>query len=219
MLFKLKDNFNWKYIIGEVLLIFIGINLAIWFNNWNISNKYDRDKNIALTKIQEEIEKNREELQFTHEKNRLILEAYEAYQKLYDGNSSNLITTPAHSAQLQEKFPDFFRLEDSLEIEPGIYHYIGTTYIELEIPTLTDIAWETTKSIGITNEFNYECLYDLESMYTLQSRVRKEIDKASGALQQREITQLMNILGFISQLDSHLLNRYESMLEQIKDCN
>ena len=31
------------------------------------------------------------------------------------------------------------------------------THIEMEIPTLTEIAWETTRTISITNEFDYEC--------------------------------------------------------------
>ena len=32
-----KPNFklNWKYALGEIALIFIGITSAIWFNNWN----------------------------------------------------------------------------------------------------------------------------------------------------------------------------------------
>ncbi len=36
-----KPNFklNWKYALGEILLIFIGITSAIWFNNWNEQKK------------------------------------------------------------------------------------------------------------------------------------------------------------------------------------
>ncbi len=36
-----KRNFklNWKYALGEVLLIFIGITSAIWFQNWNEERK------------------------------------------------------------------------------------------------------------------------------------------------------------------------------------
>ncbi|MEM7379774.1 MAG: hypothetical protein AAF361_01100 [Bacteroidota bacterium] len=30
---------NWKYVIGEVLPIFIGIKLTIWFNNWINNSK------------------------------------------------------------------------------------------------------------------------------------------------------------------------------------
>ena len=37
--FKENRRLNLKYIFGEILLLFIGINLAIWFNNWNTSKK------------------------------------------------------------------------------------------------------------------------------------------------------------------------------------
>jgi hypothetical protein len=33
--YKKVRDFNWKYAFGEVSLIFIGITLAVWFNNWN----------------------------------------------------------------------------------------------------------------------------------------------------------------------------------------
>ena len=66
--FRLGKNFNWKYIIGEILLIFIGINLAIWFNDWNTSRNAREQKSVAIAKIKEEVESNLEELQFTEEK-------------------------------------------------------------------------------------------------------------------------------------------------------
>ena len=62
-MFRLKfKSFNWKYIIGEVLLIFLGINLAIWFNDWNSTQQLNKNKKIALAKIEEEIRNNLEEL-------------------------------------------------------------------------------------------------------------------------------------------------------------
>ncbi|NVJ45952.1 MAG: hypothetical protein HWE07_02460, partial [Cytophagia bacterium] len=44
-----KQNFklNWKYAMGEVALIFIGISLAIAFQNWN----EDRKQNIESKAI------------------------------------------------------------------------------------------------------------------------------------------------------------------------
>lgn len=37
-----KFNLNWKQALGEILLIFIGITLAITFQNWNESRKDDK---------------------------------------------------------------------------------------------------------------------------------------------------------------------------------
>lgn len=93
-LFKLKGEFNWKYVVGEILLIFIGINLAIWFNNWNTSKKSEYEKQVAIEKITEEIENNRSELNLARSKNMLILSAFNDYQNLYNGNTSELIASP-----------------------------------------------------------------------------------------------------------------------------
>ena len=41
MIQRLRKSLNWKYALGEVVLIFIGITLAMWFNNWN-ENRRDR---------------------------------------------------------------------------------------------------------------------------------------------------------------------------------
>ncbi|MDH4089260.1 MAG: hypothetical protein OEV74_06110 [Cyclobacteriaceae bacterium] len=217
--FTFTNNFNWKYIIGEILLIFVGISLAIWFNNWNASDKNKHAKEIAIVKIKEEIKNNRDELIIAQKSNQLILNAFSEFSDLFDGTTSEITTSPAILNVMQEKYPGFYRIVDSVEVKAGIFHYRGGTYIQLEIPTLTDIAWETTKSISITNEFSYECLYELASMYELQGRVQKETDKASDALQKREIKQLMSILQFLEQLNEQLDKSYESMFDGIDDCN
>ncbi len=216
--FRLKHNFNWKYVIGEILLIFVGINLAIWFNNWNTSKKSDRDKKIVMTKITEEIRNNMEELSAARKSNQLITQAFSAYQKFFKGSSSEIIASPGELHTLQTKYPNFFRVKDSVAYQNGLFHYHGGTFINLEIPELTEIAWETARTINIANEFDYECLYDLESMYNLQQMVKKEVNKAADALQKRELRNLMSILEFMNQLDLQLLKKYEEMLENMQNC-
>jgi len=53
--FKQNRKVNLKYIFGELLLLFVGINLAIWFNDWNSSKKISEGKKVAIEKITEEI--------------------------------------------------------------------------------------------------------------------------------------------------------------------
>ena len=217
--FKLgKKEFNWKYVLGEILLIFIGINLAIWFNNWNASKKAIADKNVAITKITEEVINNSNQLKIAQEQNHQILLAYSEYKNKFDGNTSQLLATPSEVKELNTKYPGFYLTSDSIPLKNGVYRYNGGTHILLEIPILNEIAWDTTKTLSILNEFDYECLYDLESMYSLQRLVQKEINKASDALQKRELKELMNILGFLNQLNSQLSENYKTVLENIENC-
>lgn len=217
--FKINRKVNLKYIIGEILLLFIGINLAIWFNNWNASKETNEDKRIALSKIIEEMNNNKLEVDSVLINNRNILNAYNDYKKFYDGNTSLVKMGSKQFRSLKNKYPDFFRVNDSTAIENGLFQYKGTTYVNLEITTLTEIAWKTTTTLNVSNELNYECLYDLESLYNLQRRVQNEIEKSANALQKRELEELMHVLEFIEQLGSQLQENYIGMLENIDTCS
>lgn len=217
--FRRYGKLNFKYIIGEILLLFIGINLAIWFNNWNTSKIKNEDKTVALNKIIEEMENNKLEIDSLMINNRKILNAYLDYKRFYDGNTSLLKMSPKEFSSLKESHPNFFRLKDSTAVENGLFLYRGTTYVNLEITTLTEIAWKTTTTFDISNEFNYECLYELESMYNLQRRVQDEINKSADALQKRELEDLMYVLEFLEQLGTQLQENYNSMLTNINNCS
>ena len=217
--FKKNIKLNLKYIIGEILLLFIGINLAIWFNNWNTSKKINGDKKIALSKIIDEIDNNRLEIDSVIIKNRQILNAYREYKRFYDGKTSLIKMSPKQFSLLKNKYPVFFRTKDSIAVENGLFRYSGTTFINLEITTLTEIAWKTTTTLNVSNEFNYECLYGLESMYNLQRRVQNEINKSANSLQKRELEELMHVLEFLEQLGSQLQESYKAMLKNINNCS
>lgn len=216
--FRLNRKLNLKYIFGEILLIFIGINLAIWFNNWNSSKKISQDKKIAISKITEEIDNNRIEMDSVIINNRQILNAYKGFKQFYDGNTSTLKISSKEYRTLKNKYPDFFRVKDSIVLKDDMIIYKGTTYINLEIITLTEIAWKTTTRLNVSNEFNYECLYELESMYNLQRRVQNEINKSANALQKRDLEGLMNTLDFIDQLSIQLQESYTAVLKNIGSC-
>lgn len=47
---KFLPTIDWKHAIGEIALIFIGITMAIWFNNWNESR---RARIVELKSLQE----------------------------------------------------------------------------------------------------------------------------------------------------------------------
>lgn len=56
-----KPNFklNWKYALGEVALIFIGISLAIGFQNWNAQSQKYREKLVFLERIKSDLQEDK----------------------------------------------------------------------------------------------------------------------------------------------------------------
>ena len=218
-MFRLRiKSLNWKYIIGEVLLIFLCINLAIWFNDWNSTRQLNENKKIAIAKIEEEIRNNLEELTRAREENKDISGAIEDFRKLRSDDQTGVKATIEQMAEYKIKYPEFFNVTDSISIGSGLYRYNGDTFINLELAELTEIAWETTKDMGIANEFGFDCLYELENMYNVQRLVQNEINKSAEALQSSDIERLMRVLEFIRQLDAQLERDYNRMLDQIDIC-
>ncbi len=215
--FRLK-SMNWKYIVGEVLLIFLGITMAIWFDNWNSQQKIDQRKEEAVVKIREEIEQNLAELTDARDKNSDIAPAIMAFRGLVSPGYKGTVTTPEKMHAYLNSFPGFFTLKDSVYKREGLYGYEGETFINLELAALSDIAWETTKELDIANDLGFECLYDLETMYNVQQLVQVEIDKSSEALQNQEIDRMLRILEFMRQLGAQLEQSYQAMLGNMDVC-
>ncbi|MFC2147816.1 hypothetical protein [Eudoraea sp.] len=216
-LFK-SNLLNWKYILGEILLIFFGISLAIWFNNWNEDSKINTNKKIALDKIEDEIQNNLGELRAAREVNTKIPKAIANYKEFVLKGDGYAVSEISKMQDFQKEYSGFFQIKDSVRINDTVYRYLGDTKINIELTELSEIAWETSRHMGIANEFGYECLYELENMYNIQRLVQNEINKAAEALQNQEIDRLIRILGFISQLDEQLESDYNSMLGHITDC-
>lgn len=216
---KRKAKINWKYIIGEILLIFFTITLAIWFNNWNESRKIATSKKIAMAKVIEEMDSNSKELAGAMVVFDNVYNAYMAFNRIYDGNTSEILARPRDLHALQSKYPGFYQVRDSVLTKEKMYRYNGTTMVELELPVLTEIAWQTTLSTNISSELDFECMYNLESVYNSQRRVQNEINKAADALQKGAIKDLMRILQFLNQLGPQLQDNFSEVKEKLKDCS
>ncbi|NAY92208.1 hypothetical protein GTQ34_09780 [Muricauda sp. JGD-17] len=214
--FKTK-TINWKYIVGEILLLFVGINLAIWFNDWNTSKVIEKDKEIALNKIEGEIKANLEELVENSAQNQKIPAFYKAINLLRK-EDSGLVVPSNEIRALVEEFPEFVQKLDSTPADNGLYQYEMDTFINLEITDLSSIAWDISKSTGIFHEFGYDCLYELQALYNTQELVKSEIRNATNALRDQSIDDLIRILGVLRQLEEQLEAQYKNMLENISNC-
>ncbi len=219
MRFIKLDAINWKYILSEIFLIFVGINLAIWFNDWNSSKTTNANIEIALDKIKGELNANLEQLTENRTSNEKITFFLDAIKAIKEENKDQLLTSPKTMSAFEDKHKDFFTVTDSTYVEPELYSYVGETYINLDITELSRIAWETSKSTGIFHEFGYECLYELEGIYNTQNLVQNEIDKATEALRNESIEDLGRILKFVNQLELQLESQYKKILKNIDDCH
>ncbi|MEY8868010.1 hypothetical protein AB9K24_00785 [Meridianimaribacter flavus] len=216
---KKSTKNNWKYIFREIILLFIGINLAIWFNNWNESNKVNQTKATAIKNIVEELRSNQTELNEALGNYEMILNAYTEYIGLFKQKKSELIVSPNRMKEFQEKHPNFFIIKDSTLVDNYNYKYLGKTKIDMELPLLTNIAWKTTISTNISSKLSFECMYQLENVYNLQGKVMEEVNKASNSLKKETIDELIRSLKFSTQLGIQLQKEYKETERKIKNCS
>ncbi|MEO1260182.1 MAG: hypothetical protein AAFZ15_15410 [Bacteroidota bacterium] len=217
--FKSIKKINWKYILSEIFLIFVGINLAIWFNDWNTTQKINQDKKTALVRIEDEIKNNLNELTKVRTTNQSYLNAYSDFDPGDEESTSIVVTTPEHLDSLQNKYPGFFTVFDSTAAEGKKYTYRGEFDLYLELPELSEIAWKTANSINVTNSLHYDCLYELESLYNLQRRVDTENKLLMDAILTNDKERLARVLLIMGQMELQLLKDYEHILTQLKNCN
>lgn len=59
----LFQSINWKYALGEIFLLFVGINLAIAFNNWNTNRIKVKIEWETLKELKEGIQKDHKDIE------------------------------------------------------------------------------------------------------------------------------------------------------------
>lgn len=112
-----KPNFklNWKYALGEIALIFIGISLAIAFQNWNETRKSDEKGIQALKDIHQALELDTaylealvERLERSSESIRLLLQMPE-----YDDNVREAYTYFGNAILFEMRMAPFEQLKST----------------------------------------------------------------------------------------------------------
>jgi len=148
-----KTSKYFKYAIGEIILVVIGILIALQINNWNENRKKDSDRIEMLKNMQSE---------FTITKTTLenSIKAYESRSKilldLMDYSSRNTILVPEDS--LKDK------LQRSLMF--GVFQGFTTTYEQ---------AISSGKIGLIKNNNLVKALNNIKTSITGLSAVRKEL--------------------------------------------
>lgn len=129
-----KTNFklNWKYALGEICLIFIGISLAIAFQNWNDQRRLRVKEKELLSQLKTDLNSLRSELgiDITYEK------AFIAYT-----DSILLFDPSSNSRPLKGYFKrdSIFHYLNDVQLFPSTASYQNLKSMGLEIISASDI--------------------------------------------------------------------------------
>jgi hypothetical protein len=132
----------------------------------------------------------------------------------YRDEKGRMVANPEELRSFQNDFPEMFSKRDSVKAGDGKYAYTGDLYIDLDVLTLSSIAWETAQSMKVLQEFGYECLYDLHGVYRMQESTLEEAELITSVIKKRDLPDLVTTLEIVRQFELQLSEVYEKVLER-----
>ena len=161
-----KTGKYFKYAIGEIILVVIGILIALQINNWNENNKVENEINQTITDLEKD-------LIYNHKETQRVLKFYYQidsltklgiYKKLkrkdyYENNFLNYITV--NWDQLRPKTSNIIKLIDHEKDAKTEYKdVIETAKLLRDQKVDLDSNWEhVTKFIDDEAEYNSQYLF------------------------------------------------------------
>jgi hypothetical protein len=218
---NIKKNFQKIYHSSWFITSFattFGVLLAFYLNNINANSKLELRKQTSIQNLNNEISKNKSELLDLNNNDRLMTFLVEIAK--INKEIPNDLTLPIEVMdKLKKEYSSFIEIRDSTKSLNDQYKYNVIYKFELNLDNLQNIAWETSKMSGITNELSYDCLQALVNTYSIQQIIINEQQKSLSYFVNAEHDKLLNVLRIDQQLKTQLLNIIVEAQLQIKNCN
>ena len=215
---KDQSKISWKYIMTELVLIVVGILLAINLNSWYSNYKVERQIEQSLTQINEEIALNIVELREVTEANADLNNFYGQLSALNGDEMDVPVCSESTMSDLKNTYGNLFEVKDSSRIANDLYQYELNLSFSLEYGELNSLAWQTAQLSTNISEYGYNCLKNILSVYSFQELFEEVQSKFLDykTLQDKEEFIVTFLLCHKMAID--LLDRYEILQQEIKDC-
>ena len=92
-----KTTKYFKYAIGEIVLVVIGILIALWINNLNTENNQNKERLTLITNLKQELNENKKQIDFRHKR---LTNINKKLIKVLNFSSNSKITLPIDSLKL-----------------------------------------------------------------------------------------------------------------------
>ncbi len=92
-----KTSKYFKYAIGEIILVVIGILIALQINNWNENKKLEKEAYKVVLQMQDEILRNQTELQIKLEQHKFVKASIDELSSLVNPNPKEIETSKLDS--------------------------------------------------------------------------------------------------------------------------
>jgi hypothetical protein len=200
---------EWLNHLLGFLGVILGVLIAFWLNNWAQNRKELQVARVALSNIQNELERNRESLDSVILENETQLAFFEAYL-VKTADDMKFLGKPGYFDSVQAIYPHLLKGENDVTVSVSLY----------ELP---DVAWRTTLNSTTLSAIDFELVYHLNEAYSLQQKL-SQMDKQliDGLInikldQKKAMSNIQETLGTSLQLAKKLRDRnYPECLTEIE---
>lgn len=217
---KLFSN-NWVVTLTATL---IGVFAALYLNEWVNDQRLSQSKSKATTDLLEEVDKNHEELQNGLEYHKNMQGAI-GFLSEHTNEEGKIISSVEDMLDFRSGFDELISIKDSIPFEEGLFHYTGQLNMDFQIYhlNLSNIAWKTLNSSGLSSSYDFDCLLYLEGLDRLSVEV-SEMNKVlieymkgerdSGEKNEMLLQHLMLLIDF----EKSLIEQYNNSEDKMKSC-
>ncbi|WP_369049379.1 hypothetical protein [Tenacibaculum sp. UWU-22] len=197
---KLKRNFL-KYFF-EFIIVTFGVALGLILSEWRKNEETELKKQQSIHYIINEIETNKEELSKT-------VQYHELIKKNIDSISRNF---PSEKLSMNI-------------LEKGAFHPMKIKgWKGLEIPKLSETAFNNLKLSGIIENYSFESLEEISKVYNQQKYLTELssslIEKTVNFNSNTKVSDMMMVLDLLTsdylQLEKELIIDYNESIEKLK---
>lgn len=212
-----KPNFklNWKYALGELALIFVGITLAVAFQNWNEERKSTNNKLTYYKNLVIDIEKDNAQLED-------LLRSIDEHNRFYRRVDSLVATNNSSGEKFEQMLSyfvnDFFLFEffpntdtfDDLIASGNIK--ILDPEIRFELTTLSNLHTKYRRYESGNNQGYLDLsaqLYQMTQVFDLDQAWSEFLPKPD----ERAKTIFFNLIRFTEDSDRRTEVRYNELVQ------
>ncbi len=147
---------NWRYALGEIAFIFIGITTAIWFNNWNEERKLRNVEIKTLKEIRNALKQDFQDIQENIQGFSSRVDVYEALIEHFE-NQRPLTDSIREIIPYIQGLTTFLSYTGAYEtLKSRGFETISNDQIRLEIARYYDYECESIKSAEIRHHRHYQ---------------------------------------------------------------
>jgi uncharacterized protein DUF6090 len=215
---EMKSSRYFKYAIGEILLVVIGILLAVQINQWSQNKKDHKQELLLLSQIHDEFLKNKDQLDLVVSKHQAAMTATEELMSLFPLDLNKIGHEQLNSLFMQMLFSYTFNpSEGSINalINTSSFDLISNDTLRLRLTQWTDMSLDYREDEILAKTYAREFMIPFIVKNFIYNDGVKFIDnpQTKKALKSQE---LENIIGFRKLTLEQIVKNAELELENLQ---